>query len=99
MSVRIVGIFLLFFVSLSGCKRCYNCSNVCYSCKHNNDILCNTDFVSEQSFTALINSMNNSGDSCMQVTPKSKYDVCDNTSSSKIFKKNLENQRYKCISK
>ncbi len=96
---KIFGFFVLITFSLSGCKKCIVCKNVCYDCGPSANILCSSDFPSQPAFDALLASVRSTGLTCNQTTSSKNFDVCDDKKTVKNFQDYYEQLLYKCEDK
>lgn len=88
--MRIIPLFTL-IILLSGCTKCWDCSNSCYKCKNLVNEFCSTDFVTTTQYETIKNDIF-SNDSCWQIASTKTQYFCNN----KSLASTLEDSNYVC---
>lgn len=94
-SKTILLLFVAFALTFASCKKCIVCKDRCYKCPNSTDVLCNSDFATDQQFDTVIKYIGN----CNQVTSPNQVEICDKTNNVKTIQATYESKRYTCTNK
>jgi hypothetical protein len=86
----------IFLLTVSSCKECITCSNVCYECTQHNGLICNTDLSSPDNLEVILQALTSSGSICSKVSPTESDELCNNKRGLQQVIEIYENQGYEC---